>query len=390
MPAPYKKDSERSRFRIQELSALADSMGGKLLSDHFASTKEKLLWECQLGHTWESSSESVERQGTWCPTCAGNLPKTIDELRAIAEARGGKLMSQSFSNVDAAYDFECSRGHQFSNRYTHVVGRGQWCPTCNKGSKSEELARVAFQHVFGVPFPKKRPEWLRNDRGSQMELDGFAEVLRIAFEYQGIQHFSKSFFGASVKQRIKDDKKKLELCRNHQVKLFYLTYEVNHQDFVQEIKRQCLEFEIETSGLNFTDEVDFDKAYIRDDRLVKLKILLEKKNVEVVSTKWIGVKDKYKFRCLTCGHEWEAQGTAFFNSRRIAGCDSCARSKAGQSRLLGIGHLDSFAKSFGGECLSKEYFGRKHKYQWRCKAGHVFLGDFNNMKFRNKFCPICQ
>jgi hypothetical protein len=48
------------------------------------------------------------------------------------------------------------------------------------------------------------------------------------------------------------------------------------------------------------------------------------------------------------------------------------------------------AKSFGGECLSKEYFGRKHKYEWRCKAGHVFLGDFNNMKFRNKFCSECD
>jgi hypothetical protein len=165
---------------------------------------------------------------------------------------------------------------------------------------------------------------------------------------------------------------------------------MTHQDFIEEIKRQCLEFGIETSGLNFVNDVNFDKAYIRDDRLERLKSILEKKNVEVLSTKWIGVKDKYEFRCKTCGHEWEAQGTAFFNSRRIAGCDSCARSKAGQSRLLGIGHLDSFAKSFGGECLSKEYFGRKHKYQWRCKAGHVFLGDFNNMKFRNKFCSECD
>jgi transcription elongation factor Elf1 len=165
---------------------------------------------------------------------------------------------------------------------------------------------------------------------------------------------------------------------------------MTHQEFIHEIKRQCLEFEIEISDLNFANEVDFDKAYIRDDRLEKLKSLLEKKNIEVVSTKWIGVKDKYKFRCLTCGHEWEAQGTAFFNSRRTAGCDSCARSKAGESRLLGIENLDSFAKSFGGECLSEEYFGRKHKYEWRCKAGHVFLGDFNNMKFRNKFCPECD
>jgi len=390
MPSSYERDSSRTREKLAQLSEFARSKGGRFLSSEYKDNRSKLIWECQEGHVWESSASSVVSQGTWCPTCAGNLPKSLGDLRKVAEARGGKLLSQSFSNVDATYDFECSRGHHFSNRYTHVVSRGQWCPTCNKGSKSEELARVAFQHVFNAPFPKKRPKWLRNDRGRQMELDGFAEELGIAFEYQGIQHFSKSLFGKSVEQRIEDDKRKLKLCGDHQVKLFYLTYQMSHQEFIQEIKRQCLEFEIETSDLNFANEVDFDKAYIRDDRLEKLKSLLEKKNIEVVSTKWIGVKDKYKFRCLTCGHEWEAQGTAFFNSRRTAGCDSCARSKAGESRLLGIGNLDSFAKSFGGECLSKEYFGRKHKYEWRCKAGHVFLGDFNNMKFRNKFCAECD
>jgi hypothetical protein len=89
----------------------------------------------------------------------------------------------------------------------------------------------------------------------------------------------------------------------------------------------------------------------------------------------MGVNDKDKSRCLFCGHEWEAHSVALFNSRRTAGCDRGARNKAGQSRLLGIDKLDSLAKSFGGECLSREHFGRKYKYEWRCKAGHVFLGD---------------
>ena len=48
---------------------------------------------------------------------------------------------------------------------------------------------------------------------------------------------------------------------------------------------------------------------------------------------------------MTCGHEWGAQGSAGFKSRRTAGCDRCARSKAGRSRLLGIGNLDSFANN---------------------------------------------
>ena len=89
--------------------------------------------------------------------------------------------------------------------------------------------------------------------------------------------------------------------------------------------------------MNFANEADFDKAYIRDDRLERLKSLLEKNNVEVVSSKWIGIKTKYKFRCITCGHEWDGQGTAFFHSRRAPRCDRCARSKVGQSRYWELG-----------------------------------------------------
>jgi hypothetical protein len=237
MPSSYERDSSRTREKLAQLSEFARSKGGRFLSSEYKDNRSKLIWECQEGHVWESSASSVVSQGTWCPTCAGNLPKSLGDLRKVAEARGGKLLSQSFSNVDATYDFECSRGHHFSNRYTLVVSRGQWCPTCNKGSKSEELARVAFQHVFNAPFPKKRPKWLRNDRGRQMELDGFAEELGIAFEYQGIQHFSKSLFGKSVEQRIEDDKRKLKLCGDHQVKLFYLTYQMSHQEFIQEINQ---------------------------------------------------------------------------------------------------------------------------------------------------------
>lgn len=38
------------------------------------------------------------------------------------------------------------------------------------------------------------------------------------------------------------------------------------------------------------------------------------------------------------------------------------------------------ANNIDGEGHSREYFGRKHKYEWRYKTSHVFLGDFNNMK----------
>jgi hypothetical protein len=389
VPAPYKRGSERSKARIESLSKLAASRGGKLLSQEFISSKSKLLWECKFGHTWESSTTSVEQQSSWCPICSGNRAKSLDDLIELVKARGGSLLSTEYKNVDTKYEYQCSLGHKFSNSYAHVKN-GQWCPTCSKGTKSEEMAREAFQQIFQVPFPKTRPSWLRNSRGRQMELDGYNENLGIAFEYQGIQHFSEGFFGQDLSKRIADDEKKLELCKEQNVILMYLTHEMHPSSFRDEILKQTKSYGLDVSAYDFESEIDFSATYIRRDRMQDLINLLEPKNIKVLSEKWLGTNDLYEFSCNECGYIWEARGSAFFNSRRIAGCDACARKEYGRKRLLGIEKLEDFAHSHGGKCLSREYVRRNYKYKWECSKSHQFERSFNNMKYRNQFCPRCE
>ncbi|WP_127087665.1 zinc-ribbon domain-containing protein [Dulcicalothrix desertica] len=50
---------------------IAANRNGKCLSSFYQGTKHKLLWECQKGHTWEATPESIFRAGTWCLTCIG-------------------------------------------------------------------------------------------------------------------------------------------------------------------------------------------------------------------------------------------------------------------------------------------------------------------------------
>jgi hypothetical protein len=119
----------------------------------------------------------------------------------------------------------------------------------------------------------------------------------------------------------------------------------------------------------------------------ELKNLLMEKNIDVLSTKWISTNDKYKLRCNVCGNIWEAKGNSFFNSRRVAGCDKCSRNKPGNKKTLDF--VIEFANMHDGEVISKEYKGRKSKYIFRCKEGHEFDRNLNNMIYRNQFCPIC-
>ena len=46
-----------------------------------------------------------------------------------------------------------------------------------------------FEKIYNKKFAKCKPLWLKNQRGSQLELDGYNDELKIAFEYQGRQHY---------------------------------------------------------------------------------------------------------------------------------------------------------------------------------------------------------
>ena len=388
--AKQSRKLKRQKQILQEAEDYALSRGGRVLATTIETKSEYVTWECSNGHLWSQPTGAVVANNSWCPTCNGNSPRNLEDLRKVAEQRGGKLLSTIYKNVDSSYDFECSLGHKFTNTFKHVESGGQWCPRCNKGSKSEEICRSTFEQLFGFEFPKKRPKWLRNSRNRQMEIDGYCEELGIGFEYQGIQHFSKQFFSASLEQRILDDELKARLCSEHGICLFIIDYTMEYAQFPQEIERQAMTFKLNVSGIDFSKPIDISKAYIRDDRLPILRQKMKEKSITVLSTKWIGVKDKYSFRCEVCGHEWEAAGSDFFNSRRISGCQKCAIAKLAGSNRLTLEEIHEFANIHGGICLSTEYGDIKQKYKFKCDQGHEFEDIFNNMKYRNTFCPTCE
>lgn len=375
----------------QRLLDTVAARGGELLSQDVFGVKDRYEFRCARGHTWDSTGGSVIHQNTWCPICAGNTPRTLDELRMLVEKRGGRLLSTEYVNVDSLYDFECNLGHTFTNQFKKVM-KGQWCPTCNRSTKSEEIARACMEGIFGAPFPKKRPKWLRNARNRQMELDGFCEELNLAFEYQGYQHFQEStiFSPGGLEQRIGDDTKKLELCEQHGVHLFYFTHENDYDNFAEIAINQAEKFGDAVRSLVKSDSFDVNKAFIREDRILELRELLSRKNINVLSEKWITSDYRYNLECGTCGHKWRARGNAFFNSRSVAGCDQCARRVRADEQRGSMEDVRRFAQSFGGDVLSESYESAQSRYEFICAQGHVFTSRLNNMTHFKQFCPTCE
>ena len=99
---------------------------------------------------------------------------------------------------------------------------GQWCPQCKEGI-SERMCRIFFETVFRKKFQRIRPSWLMNNNQNKMELDGYNEDLKIAFEYNGEQHYKKikkyNQTDLDLKQRKLDDRMKSEICLVKGIKL---------------------------------------------------------------------------------------------------------------------------------------------------------------------------
>lgn len=100
-----------------------------------------------------------------------------------------------------------------------------------RGSKKEELCRNILEEIYGIPFPNKRPNFLKStETNRDLELDCYNEHLGIALEYNGIQHYVwPNFTGQSKENFIKQvrrDQYKVNQCDLNGVYLITVPYNV--------------------------------------------------------------------------------------------------------------------------------------------------------------------
>lgn len=107
---------------------LAESKGFKWLGPEVKRIKDKTIWECSNRHTWPTSFSHI-KQGTGCPHCAGVVPKTEEDYRAVAEEYGLQWLGPMPSNIGQKTLWRCRNGHEFPSPY-HTVSRGFGCRRC--------------------------------------------------------------------------------------------------------------------------------------------------------------------------------------------------------------------------------------------------------------------
>lgn len=131
------------RKSIDDMRRLAERRGGKCLSDIYVNLKTKLDWQCAAGHRWRSVSHNV-RNGAWCPVCAGNAPGTLEQMKAIASSRGGQCLAKAYLNSMARIPWRCAVGHRWLAAPASVKA-GSWCRRC-ANARNGRLYSARFRH----------------------------------------------------------------------------------------------------------------------------------------------------------------------------------------------------------------------------------------------------
>ncbi len=104
-------------------------------------------------------------------------------------------------------------------------------------SKGERICCETMSNYFKKEFVSVRPEWLKNHTGRSLELDCYNDELKIAVEYNGIQHYKWPNFTKQSYQQFADqvarDKRKKYLCELNNVRLITVPYTIQHCDIPQ-------------------------------------------------------------------------------------------------------------------------------------------------------------
>lgn len=245
----YTGISKKRKYRCSaghEFEACNPSGGCPICRAQSIIDKKKELAEIRIARAGERrrrKEAAIEEKAKLRQEKISNKIKRLNEIGSkLASERGGKLLSD-IPNTYAKVKWRCANGHEWETSLNNIQCAESWCPNCIRrtcDSKGERRFRAALEEIIGAKFPKGYPDWLVNPKTKRiLELDGYNEKLKLAFEYDGGTH-AEDFRFKSDKDKVDTvykDELKRELCRQNGVLLLEPNKNIKIKDLEKWIRR---------------------------------------------------------------------------------------------------------------------------------------------------------
>ena len=163
-------------------------------------------------------------------------------IESVATKRGIMICeSQLINKITQNTDFQCI----CLSGTLYQILREKWKikvfkeSLFGKYSKCEKICRNVLHDMYPKHiFSKERPNWLKNPNSKYcLEIDLYCDELKLAIEYQGIQHYVYTPYFHSCendfKKQLKRDDIKKELCIKNNVKLIAVPYKINTYESIK-------------------------------------------------------------------------------------------------------------------------------------------------------------
>lgn len=186
----------------------------------------------QHGEFWQTPHNHIHHKDR-CPLCFGTHLYTTEEFIEKARQVHHDLYDYDQVNYKTSASpvaITCKRhGIFYQKPNSHLRGKG--CPFCQTSRMENNIANKLTLDVFEYKRQYSN-KWL-----GKQTLDFYLPEYNAAIECQGIQHFKEvAHFGGcdGFEKCNKRDKKKKQLCEEHNVKLFYYGVLTEYDEFLGE------------------------------------------------------------------------------------------------------------------------------------------------------------
>lgn len=398
---------------IKELRGVAESRGGKCLSEEYVDINTKLLWECAEGHRWEAVQDSVKR-GSWCPECAKNARrKTIEDAWALAVSRGGVCLSETYVDNQTKLLWECKKGHQWEATY-NAVDQGTWCPVC--GRKKQARGKQTFEKI------KK----IARERGGECLSKtylGYRTQMRwrcaLGHEWETVpaailaSHWCPKCADIARRDTIENLR---TIARLRGGKCLSKKYIDQNTKLLWECSKghRWMSVPVSIKSGTWCPECAImersHKTITKDD----LDVIAVSREGKCLSDRYFNGRTKLRWECKD-GHQWKAKLSVVQAGRWCPECEKKelknsvtpwvaklpvgakeseppppaknSRRRATHSKYT-MEEIQEVARKLGGKCLSTTYKNCNIPLLWQCDCGHRWAMCFGSA-ISGSWCPVC-